>query len=192
MKKVFAVLFVATLVVAFAVPAMADLSGYAQKKVFVNVDPDVAVSSYSESGSSGPINLGSIQRGTIYGHVNFRVDANKEQVALQVLATDLYKGDDPTNDDVPPIPLCSGVPVVITPTNANPINSGTNRAGAVGFDFIDNWPATKYQTITFESSQNGHFSQDIDVKVCWEQEEVEKPTGQYSGLVKLCAMIGSL
>ena len=190
MKKVLAVLFVAALVVVFASPSMADLAGFSKKKVFVNVDPDVSVSS-GTTGSS-PINLGSIQRGLIHGTVSFRVDANREQVALQVLATDLYKGDDPFNTDVAPILLCVGEPVVIRPSNANPINSGSNEASAVGPDFIDSWPATKFESITFESSQNGHFSQAVDVSVCWNQDQVEKPVGQYSGYVKLSALIGSL
>ena len=190
MRKVLAVLFVAALVAVFASPTMADLAGYSKKKVYVNVDPDVSVS----SGPTGttPISLGSIQRGLILGTINFRVDANREQVALQVLATDLYKGDDPFNNAVTPILLCAGEPVTIRPTNANPVNSGSNEASPIGPDYIDSWPATKFESITFESSQNGHFSQNVDVSVCWNQDQVEKPVGQYSGYVKLCAMIGSL
>ena len=43
--------------------------------------------------------------------------------------------------------------------------------------------------IGFESSQPGYFSQNVFVTVAWNQDDPEKPQGQYSGLVTLLATI---
>ena len=164
-------------------PAMADMMGMATKHVYVMVDPDVAVG----ASSSDSIDAGNIQRGEFDVMIPFRVDANKEHLRLYVTATPLYKGDDPTNNDVPPIDLCGWVE--IDPDNANPFAGASQIVGPAGVDYIGDFPAVVFETIDFESSQNGHFSQDVDVWVCWDQDEFEKPMGEYSGFVKLTALL---
>jgi hypothetical protein len=51
------------------------------------------------------------------------------------------------------------------------------------------FPTQRSETIGFESSQNNRFSQDVTVTVCWDQDDDEKPMGEYSGVVKLTSMI---
>ena len=41
----------------------------------------------------------------------------------------------------------------------------------------------------FESSQNGHFSQEVAVTCTWNQDDPEKPQGEYSGWVVLAGMV---
>ena len=163
----------------------ADLSGSADADVYVVVNPNVTV------GANTPIvNAGTVQTGEFSATINFRIDANKEQVSLFVEASPLYKGDDPTNADVPPIPLNLSKGVDITPANANPLAAGSNNAQYIGSgDVILDFPTQRTQTIAFESSQNGHFSQDVLVQVWWLQDDPEKPMGEYSGKVRITALL---
>ena len=126
---------------------------------------------------------------TVY-RVQFRIDANKEQVAIQIEATPLWKGDDPFNNEVAPIELCDSSAVEIDPEYANPIQGGDQFPSPIeGGSIINGSRSQRFEAIIFESSQNGHFSQDVDVTVCWDQRDPELPTGEYSGWVKLTAML---
>ena len=82
--------------------AFADSTGVATGHVYVNVVSNIAVSVITSN-----VDLGSIQTGLFPGEITFRIDANQEAVAFSVAATQLYKGDDPTNPTVAPIPLAT-------------------------------------------------------------------------------------
>ena len=181
MKKLIAVLM-GLMVVATASVCFADTENSAVAKVYVKVDPNVAIRPLTAI-----VDAGSVQIGEFSADVKFRVDANKESVQFFAAASPLYKGDDPTNSEVPPIPLAKGV--VIQPTNANPIAGGTNVADYGTPTTIDEFPGMQTNAITFESSQDGHFSQDVNVKFTWDQPDPEKPMGEYSGKVKLTALL---
>ena len=107
MKKLAIVALVLTVLAGYA---MADLESYAVCRVRVEVDPNVAVR---------PVELfvdaGSVQTGEFTAMCLFRVDANKQMVNLSAEASNLYKGDDPTNDDVAPIPLVLSEGILCTP-----------------------------------------------------------------------------
>jgi hypothetical protein len=45
------------------------------------------------------------------------------------------------------------------------------------------------ETKAYESSQNNHFSQNVNVVVTWNQDDPEKPMGEYSGCVRLTALV---
>jgi hypothetical protein len=171
--------------------AFADPAGSAMSHVFVNVDPNIAVMA-----RTGNVDLGTVQLGKFAGNSIFRVDANEEAVMLGVATTDLYKGDDPTNTDVKPLPVDLSQGALIEPTNANPLGGASNVAQydsagtSISTPFGD---MNGYRTndITFESSQNGHFSQDVSVTVGWQQPDPEQPKGEYSGYVVLyTALVG--
>jgi hypothetical protein len=173
--------------------AFADRENQAMSHVFVNVDPNIAVQALT-----GNVGLGTVQLGSFGGSVMFRVDANEEAVTLGVATTDLYKGDDPTNEDVRPLPVDLKRGATISPSNANPVQGGTNVAEydsegiPIPTPFGD---MNGYRTndITFESSQNGHFSQDVNVDVGWLQPDPEQPKGEYSGYVILyTALLGQV
>jgi hypothetical protein len=45
------------------------------------------------------------------------------------------------------------------------------------------------ESIIFESAQNNHFSQQVDLVVWWIQDDPEKPMGEYSGCVGMTAWV---
>lgn len=169
----------------FASAALADTTGNATADIVVRVNPNVTVGVLTAI-----VDAGTVQTGTFTATIRYRIDANVEAVALYVEASPLYKGNDPTNTDVAPIPLNLTAGATIAAANANPINAGTNVANFINpTALVRNFPAAGTETIVFESSQNGHFSQDVTVAVSWLQDDPEKPQGEYSGVVRLTALI---
>jgi hypothetical protein len=181
--KYFLGALVALMVVSTGV-ALADTTSYATTHVYVNV-----VSNISVQATDAYFDLGQIQTGDFYGEIPFRVDANTEQVTFWADATYLYKGNDPTNNDVAPILLNTTDGVDFVCDNANPTGGqSTNLAytTSVNVNGFLGWTTEERQ---YESSQSGHFSQDSYLTVTWTQPDAEKPTGEYSGLVVLHAMV---
>ena len=168
--------------------AYADCVGDASANVYVKVDPNVAVSC-----DDPYVDAGTVQMGDFFALVKFRVDANLQYVYLYAEATELWKGDDPNGTEVAPIPLNLSNGVTIEPTNANAMGEEDNVAdflSAAPDTSIDAYPAFKTEMVCFESSQNNHFSQDVTLTVWWTQDDPEKPTGEYSGKVRLtCVLI---
>ena len=156
--------------------------------VFVNVDPTIAV------GIPEPhVSLGSVGVGMVTGTITFRVDANTEKVKMQVEATNLCKGDQPKPiNGLPlyeiPIDVPSGA--YVDPNSAGPLG-GLSKKLAWQSQNVDTagWKWRTSEERTFDSSQNGHFSQEVDVTVQWDQTDNELPMGEYSGFVKLVAQI---
>jgi len=176
------------LVGGLALVSYGDTQGMAVCTVYVNVDPNVAVAARTAT-----VDAGTVQTGDFSAVCEFRVDANKQQVSLYVCASELYKGDDPSNTEVAPIPLNLSAGVLIDPTNANPLAGGSKVASYVGSgDPVDGFPTQCTEVIPFESSQNNHFSQSVFVTVVWTQDGPEKPLGAYSGKVKLVAMLDAV
>ncbi len=172
--------------------AFADSANEAMAHVFVNVDPNISVQTLT-----GNVGLGTVQLGSFGGSATFQVDANEESVMLGVATTDLYKGDDPNNTDVKPLPVDLSLGATISPDSANPIQGGSNVAQ---YDTGGTTISTPYgdmngyrtNDITFESSQNGHFSQNVNVDVGWQQPDPEQPKGEYSGYIVLyTALVGA-
>lgn len=186
MNKCMTVLAIAVLALALtSTVAFADPNDNAAAKVFLNIDPNIAI--------SGPasVNAGTLQTGPKSVEITFRVDANTEAVKLSALVTDLWKGDDPTGTAVSPIPVDQEAGVEMDPTNANPINGSDSVAQYTGTGSYSAsegvFPGRTTEQITFESSQNGHFSQNVVVTPQWVNIDNEKPQGQYSGYVVLFA-----
>lgn len=166
--------------------ANADLESMATAHVWVDVVSNIAVRA-----NTPQVDMGDIQTGVFSSTIEFRVDANHEDIDLACYASDLWKGDDPANDDVPPIPLFMPAGCLIDPINANPTGGASPVAS---FDSgvtheVSGYPAYGTNAINFESSQNGHFSQEVYISVAWNQDDPEKPQGEYSGVVKLVGMI---
>ncbi|MBT8132675.1 MAG: hypothetical protein KJO35_10430, partial [Gammaproteobacteria bacterium] len=103
--------------------ANADLESMATAHVFVDVVSNIAVRA-----NQPQVDMGDIQTGVFSTSIEFRVDANHEDIDLACFASDLYKGDDPTNDDVAPIPLFLPAGCLIDPINANPTGGGSSVA----------------------------------------------------------------
>lgn len=185
MKKI-AVLAVALLSAGLFVPQVshADLSASATAGVFVDVNANVGLVPVAPN-----VDAGAIQVGGFSTTVTFRVDANTEKVKFNAAASDLFKGDDPRNQTVAPIPLDTAAGVKFAIDKGNPVQGGDGVMPYAGSGTIGNYPSRTTGDIVFESSDNGHMSQNVYVKVAWIQPDPEKPMGEYSGKVKLTAMI---
>jgi hypothetical protein len=171
-------------IMGLAAMTYADTNSSSTAHVIISVNPNVAVNTVADPA------IQQVQSGAIEVVITYLVEANLQECSLFVEASDLFKGDDPTNTDVAPIPLDTTVPAVIDPANANPMNGGSPNAAWVGAGSpIGQYQTQLSETIEFESSQNNHFSQEVDVTVTWDQNDPEKPTGQYSGMVRLTALV---
>jgi len=167
------------------VPAYAEMSGSAQSTVLVTVNPNIAVRA-----NASAVNVGSIQRGMFWADVSFRIDANEEAINMFVEASDLWKGSDPAGTEVAPIPVMSSMAVAITPQYGNEMDAGDNAANWEGTgEAIGSFPTSKTETVTFESSQDGHYSQDVSYRIFYNQDDNEKPQGEYGGKVRLTVLL---
>lgn len=167
------------------VPAYAETQGSATASVIVTINPNVAV------GVLSPIvDAGTVQMGPFVADLRFRIDANTEAVKMFLEGSSLYKGDDPLNTEVAPIAILISKPVAITPQFGNRMGALPNEAAWVGAGtLIGAYPTIATETVEFESSQNGHYSQDVGYRVTYTQPDPEKPQGQYSGKVRLTVLL---
>ena len=185
-----------------AAPAMADTEAHAEKHVYVLVDPNISIGGSGDNGGdpndsgweepNGEIEqifIGRIQTGMICGWLRWRIDANTEAVRLCLAASDLYKGDDPVNPTVPPIPLYVDGGVEFDAEFGNPALGQSATQPFTSQTTLGDWQAMQSEYVTIESSQNGHFSQYVTTHLCWYQDDPEKPQGQYSGVVALWGFV---
>ena len=178
-------LAVMTCLLCMGVWASADELGNASAHVYLNINPNISMS------AEGTVDGGTLQTGQASIDILFRIDANTEAVELSAFVSPLFKGNDPAGTEVAPIPVDLGAGVVMNPTAANEIQGGDGVAQYLGAA-IDPWvapegdfPGFETEALVFESSQNGHFSQDVLVTAAWENTDPEKPQGEYSGYVVL-------
>jgi hypothetical protein len=183
-SKFFIMLAVLGMVGFVANGASADPSGQASAHVYLTVDPNIAVQAIDAN-----VDLGTTQTGDVSLPITFRIDANTEGVAISGLVTDLYKGDDPNGTEVAPIPVNLSAGFPIDPDNANEIAGGDGIASYVNNPTYNGFVAHGTEQLTFESSQNGHFSQNVLVSPTWNNTDNEKPQGEYSGWVVLYSSI---
>ncbi|RPH61130.1 MAG: hypothetical protein EHM89_07745 [Acidobacteria bacterium] len=175
----------AVLLLAAAQWSRADEIAHATVHVFVFVEPSISI--YP---TEPRMDLGSIQTGIISGQIPFRVESNGQTVLFSAASTPLFKGGVVANPSVPPIPIRIGSGIRIDAEQANPVggaNHVTQYNTAEGD--VGGLPGLTTQSVEFESGQNGRFSQGVTLGVTWDQNDPEKPTGEYSGLVVLWAMV---
>lgn len=174
--------------VAIAPGVYADTDSHSMAHVYVSVVSNISVQTLTSI-----VSLGDIQVGDISGTLGFRVDANMEAVALSVQASKLYKGSDPTNIEVAPIDFDAERGATYNADNANPLQGASNVAPcSLGQRVVNVSEGMEFYTcdsIFFESSQDGHFSQDVEVELHWVQNDPEKTTGEYGGYVYFMASI---
>jgi len=187
MRKVLAIAAMACVALAVCGPAQADREDCAVAHVFVNVVPNISISPTSSS-----VDLGTIQTGSFGSGVQIRIDANTEQVKFMAGVSKLYKGNVPTNYTVDPIGL-KDCGVTMIAESAMPIGGHSSTAVYTTEGYTDiagtGFPGRKTEWVTFESSQNNHFSQYFTLIPTWDQDDDEKPVGEYSGVVALWAMV---
>ena len=162
------------------------LSGEAEAHVWVDVVSNIAV------GIDDPdVDIGSIAFGEFDAVITFRIDANVESVKITITATDLYKGDTAASTWKIPVKRGDDTGALVQPAMGNAMGGHSNLlawlAGHVAYP--NGMNASVSETVEFESGQNGHFSQDVDVTITYDQNYAELPRGEYSGFVKLVAEI---
>jgi hypothetical protein len=179
-----------------AAPAWADTSAHGEQHVYVIVDSNITIgglaedNGYPDPGSTiTTVPLGRVQTGMFCGWIRWRVDANTEAIRFCLGASDLWKGDDPVGATVPPIPLYLEDGAEFDIEFGNPALGQDGRVNFTSQSTLGDFPIWQTEYVTFESSQNGHFSQYVTTHVCWYQNDPEKPTGQYSGVVALWGFV---
>ena len=103
-------------------PEPVQTSGSHEVKVEAQVVPNIAVSGPVDYQNIGQVAAG--DAGKIIALIPFRVHANTEAVRLQICATDLYKGNDPTSQYI--IPLCQDLTPEVITTEAEAIGQADN------------------------------------------------------------------
>jgi hypothetical protein len=162
-------------------PAAERASGEA--KVEVRVAPTIVVSVPTAYRFLGKIGAG--PQGRVCAVISFNVQANTPAVRLQVGATHLYKGGSVAG---PIVPLLANEPPDVI--------SDCTQVGSP--DNVLPWSAEAYSsrglaglvTETREFVCGGEtFNSDVDVKVCWQNDNPLLPPGGYVGYVKLRAEV---
>ena len=186
MKLIFITAVVLGVLCAAAAAEMPEVFGQADAHVFVNVVSNIAVGVVTSN-----VDLGQIQIGRFPGEVVFRVDANVEQVELSVEASNLYKGDVPTSPYVIPVSTGAATDGALVQCELGNAVAGHGNllAWLTGVVMINGFEGVASETWTFESGQDGHFSQDVTVSLEYDQADPELPQGEYSGWVKLVATV---
>ena len=167
-------------------PANADLGGSAVASVLVTVSPNIAITPLSPI-----VDAGTVQSGDFTATLVFAIGANMESIKMFVEGSSLYKGDNPLDNTVSPIGINVTKPVGITIQFGNRMNGLPNQAAwtsVVGAP-IGAYPTLSTETVQYESSQNGHFSQNVSLVLTYSQPDPEKPQGQYSGKVRLNVLL---
>ena len=189
MRKLLAVTMVMLLVAGTSGAQLT--SGDAEARVQVRVNPTISVMPISVD-----LDLGTVSSGEFTGTVQYVVHTNMQYVELGIVATYLYKADDPGSPHM--IPLTGEGVVIIALDDTDGV--GANPVGGVNGEvpWIDPLNPISYDNgmlalatalQEFESGQAGRFSHDIDVAITWDQSYAELPEGDYSGFVKLLGVI---
>ncbi len=179
---------IAALAMAFftAAPStgLAERSGAMVASVYVVVSPNVSIAPIGSH-----ISAGTVQQGLFSTDLTFRISANQDAIALAGAASPLFKGNDPASNEVAPIPLDLSRGIRIKPAKANPYSGKSNVVEFMTAVDIEGFPGMQTGYITFGSSQRGRFSQDVTLTVWWNQDDHDKPVGEYGGKVRLSALI---
>ena len=155
--------------------------------VHVVVHADISIGGGSPP--SGIVDMGRMQTGPVCAWVRWWVEANTEAVRFYVAASDLWKGSDPYDASVAPIPLHRPGGVEFDVEFGAPIRGqGPIRPFRAQIQ-VSGFPAWQTDYLTIESSQEGHFSQYVTTSMCWNQDDPEKPQGEYGGVVALWGFV---
>ena len=124
--------------------------------------------------------LGSI----IPGQVRFHVRANTEEVELQVACTDLYKAGDPRSEYR--IPVAEPGATVTCENDHARLLSWQDAPSANALPA--GWMGEISEVGLFTTTSGPIFSQDVSVEVAWDTANLDLPTGEYQGIVRLIGL----
>ncbi len=166
--------------------ALAATHGEATSHVYALVNPNISLSGQAH------VDAGTVQTGDFTAECIFTVNANTQQIRIWAEASDLYKGNDPNGEDVLPIPLNKDIPVGVYVPNGSPLGTAASELtynNSENGNGINGFPTHRTGELDLESSQNNHFGQDLRLTFTWDQNDPQKPMGEYSGFVKMSAMV---
>jgi hypothetical protein len=162
--------------------AFADLQGSATATVIKHVVANVAVA------IDKPIlDLGNIQTGKFTGIITFKVDANVQELGFSVAVSNLYKDDVATSLFF--IPVDQTVGVIVQPATGMPLGGKSNVLQYNAAAVVGGYAGWATESVRYGSGDNNTFSQTVVVTPGWNQVDSQLPTGEYSGLVQLTAVI---
>jgi hypothetical protein len=172
--------------------AFADETADATAHIFVDVTATVAVTTPTVL-----VDLGSIQATEpLEAILTFKLDCNLQTIDMQVLVTNLYKGDDGASEFWIPVLAKQGGVVghgaFVQPANGNETFDGgaDNWLAYTGTGSLNGCDGLLTESSSFESSTKGNFSQNVVVTVAWQElTNTELPVGEYSGWVQLTVMV---
>ncbi len=172
------------LVCCFVAIAPGQVIGAGEMIVEASVAPSISVTSYASR-----VNIGTVTTGDFSGTFTFSIQSNTPLVSMQVLATDLYKDSNPSDTDIKPIKVNQTAGVDIHPAAATIIDGGAGNAAFVSSDTLNKpngiFIGYKTDAVKMQSTQQGVFDQDVDLRVTWTQDETIKPAGTYGGYIVL-------
>ncbi|MEN6423994.1 MAG: hypothetical protein ABFE13_01420 [Phycisphaerales bacterium] len=157
-------------------------SSEATARVHVRVEPQIAVSEPQVV----VVELQDRWVGSpIPSQVRFSIRANTRQVELQVACTDLCKAGNPTSAYKIPVAQ-SGVEIA----SENESHSLAWLHDPPTGILPAGWSGEASEVGIFAASSGDTFNQSVTVNVSWQSMDLDLPTGQYCGIVKLIAMVG--
>ncbi len=165
-------------------PCHAAMRASAEATVIVTVVPTITVVSKTAVASAGV--AVPTQTNDFHIDIAWSIGSNLDEVKFTLEASDLFKGDNPLDTSVTPIPLNIGRPAEIVLQSGSKVDGNNNEAAWKGRgNNIGNYPTQTTETVTCRSSDRGRFSQDVVTKIWYTQSQPDKPTGNYSGRVRL-------
>ena len=152
--------------------------------VEADVEPSISVISYASR-----VHIGTVSTGDFSSTFSFAVEANTPVVALQLLATNLYKNSDPTITAINPIRVNRAAGIDINARAAKTIDGSNWNASFDNSETLNKpegiFLGFRTEEVKLESTQAGIFNQDVDLRVTWTQDESIKPAGRYGGYIVL-------
>ena len=172
----------------------ADSSAEAITRVFVDVDPNVGV-----SGPEILVRSQGVQTGEFSVDITFVVNSNQQTLAIEMEATELWKGGNPLIPVADPmytpgIPLLLEAGIPLDVPGATPLDGADTTAAYLSLAASDStigiFPAWKTEAVAFENSTVGLWlNQAVTATVTWHQDDPNKPEGQYEALVLCRALV---
>ncbi|MBN1786867.1 MAG: hypothetical protein JW806_00565 [Sedimentisphaerales bacterium] len=173
------------------------ISHQAQVHLTANVIPNISVQVISTNIASPDegrvtLEINGLGGGIVEAEVLFHVIANVERIKFTVLATDLYRDEDPASSWRIPVRTSQGP--TIEASYAQPTqDSSKSLDWAQNITYSNGMNAWQSHSREYASSQpKGTFNQNISVKVEYESTEPTIPRGTYGGFIKLVCEVEPL
>ena len=151
--------------------------------VVIEAPPTIAVR------PAGPADGSQTAPGLYTATARFRVEDNLASTRLSIEATPLFLTEHKHAPAVS-IPLDMTNGILIEPQNIEECPGATCQTTFVGPGaHIGAYPSQRSGSLLFESSSAGGFAQDVYVTVCWRCDGTAPPTGEYTGGIRLIALV---